>query len=673
MNWDNVTTPEATAANLGSVRMFAVINGSAVFVEVSPIVAMAVAESIEAIPVIDWNPIIDNKLAAALANLGVPKASTLPPGRYELQVDASGNETWVVAGAATGPVPPAPVINVVEGNDIVTAAEAADGVTITGTAEANSTVTVSWGGLNKVATATGGNWSVAYTAGQVPTAGSRPVTATASNANGSGPTATRAVTVESSAPVNTTAPVISGSAAVGTSVTRVAGVWTGAPTITGQWHRNAVEAISGATGAAYTVTTADRGPTRLSYLPYDLYDGGLCPVVATQTGRRYVDPINGLETNDGLTDTTPWKKLKNRTVSNAIIYVIGSGTLNLTGQMATAEAWCQNCFFNNVTIRPQGENIVYIANNVDVDGNQDGSLIYLSSSGAAANNVTIYKIGADGWGTGFYCEGGISNVRFLRCAAKNPTLGTANSNNAHHWYFGYTIGGARPQNVEVAYCEGINTRTTHIGSMVLMYGDGNGLEDIAIHHCLIRTGQKYLRAIDQDLQGTLNADVFCNTFISQFTNGVIEFTNYSTGTAVNSNWKLYSNILVNEHVNRGIIWTQGTHAPNYGGNNTCWATQGQAIFTGTTLAAVGQERNPQLDAFGVAGNTLERGSGSLRTATPCWLGFDSKLPSSTTNVDRGAYQYGPLGGRQGGIRYIETATNSAGTATAGSNIIVVPA
>lgn len=59
-------------------------------------------------------------------------------------------------------------------------------------------------------------------------------------------------------PVNTAAPSISGTPTVGSTLTRVAGTWTGSPTITGQWLRDGV-AISGATGTTHTVVADDVG------------------------------------------------------------------------------------------------------------------------------------------------------------------------------------------------------------------------------------------------------------------------------------------------------------------------------------------------------------------------------------------------------------------------------
>ena len=62
------------------------------------------------------------------------------------------------------------------------------------------------------------------------------------------------------APTNDTAPSIAGDDGLGDTLTRTAGSWSGTPTpsVSGQWRRNGV-AISGETGATYTIVAADSG------------------------------------------------------------------------------------------------------------------------------------------------------------------------------------------------------------------------------------------------------------------------------------------------------------------------------------------------------------------------------------------------------------------------------
>lgn len=120
-----------------------------------------------------------------------------PAGIREVTVD-----TAVDPGA-----PDAPVINAVAGDDVVDATEAAANVTVSGTAEPDSTVTVIWGSTTKdnVAVDGAGNWSVDFVPGELPAAGSSTISATAANAAGSGAAGTHDVTINSTVVVATNA------------------------------------------------------------------------------------------------------------------------------------------------------------------------------------------------------------------------------------------------------------------------------------------------------------------------------------------------------------------------------------------------------------------------------------------------------------------------------------
>ncbi len=90
------------------------------------------------------------------------------------------------------------------------------------------------------------------------------VIVTAANAGGSASAdsaATATIAAAPTAPADTAAPTISGSAQEGQTLTANAGTWSGTTpmTHTYQWQRNGTTNISGATGATYTVGSADVG------------------------------------------------------------------------------------------------------------------------------------------------------------------------------------------------------------------------------------------------------------------------------------------------------------------------------------------------------------------------------------------------------------------------------
>ena len=145
---------------------------------------------------VNWNNIAKPATAAANGSWSVNYAGAEVPSPAEAgglvfpltttATSTSGN----VATAAPVQVlvdriaPGVPVIAAVEGDNVVTVAEAQDGVVISGSGEAGGTLTLAWSGApGKTATvAANGAWAVAYGANEVPSApaGGGPTTVSAS-------------------------------------------------------------------------------------------------------------------------------------------------------------------------------------------------------------------------------------------------------------------------------------------------------------------------------------------------------------------------------------------------------------------------------------------------------------------------------------------------------------
>lgn len=133
------------------------------------------------------------------------------------QIDTSGN-----VGPASSPLnfmldataPNLPVIAAVAGDNKVNAAEKAVGVIINGTAEANASVSITWGATTKTTTANAaGIWTTSFATGQIPADGNTTASASATDTAGNVSTpATRGVTVDTAILLETpTVPVGSGS------------------------------------------------------------------------------------------------------------------------------------------------------------------------------------------------------------------------------------------------------------------------------------------------------------------------------------------------------------------------------------------------------------------------------------------------------------------------------
>ena len=132
------------------------------------------------------------------------QAGTLTDGEYSTGVtlvarDAFGNSTTISDTLVVDTVASVTVAtSAIEGDGTINAAEAADGVTLTGTAQPGSTVDVTFNGITRAATVdAAGNWSVAYLASEIPTGETQAtVTAVATDAAGNMATATGSVDID---------------------------------------------------------------------------------------------------------------------------------------------------------------------------------------------------------------------------------------------------------------------------------------------------------------------------------------------------------------------------------------------------------------------------------------------------------------------------------------------
>lgn len=135
-------------------------------------------------------------------------ASSITAGEHDATVtatstDAAGNvntQTHTFRVDTTTAV----TVNAVAGDDVVNATEQAAGVVLTGTAEAGSTVHVTWNGVTLPATvAADGGWTVTYATAQIPTGSySGTVTVQATDAAGNSATTTRSVVVDTQTSVS---------------------------------------------------------------------------------------------------------------------------------------------------------------------------------------------------------------------------------------------------------------------------------------------------------------------------------------------------------------------------------------------------------------------------------------------------------------------------------------
>lgn len=130
-------------------------------------------------------------------------AGGLPDGSYTVTVRSIENNAAaeisrpLVIDTFTAP----PTISAIAGDNVVTANEKAAGVTVSGTAEAGTSVTVSIGTVSQtVATDASGQWSARFAAGQLPGDGAWEVRATAADVFGNQASAERSIVIAAQNP-----------------------------------------------------------------------------------------------------------------------------------------------------------------------------------------------------------------------------------------------------------------------------------------------------------------------------------------------------------------------------------------------------------------------------------------------------------------------------------------
>ena len=255
--------------------------------------------------------------------------------------DAAGNSTTVTHDLTVDTVAPAVAITTIEGgDDLINAAEAAGGVTVSGTAEIGATLTVN--GVAVTVDASGGWTTSVATAGE----GLLVVTAVATDAAGNSTTVTHDLTVDTLAPAVAITTIeggddlinaaeaaggvtVSGTAEIGATLT-VNGV---AVTVdaSGGWTTSVATAGDGLLVVTAVATDAAGNSTTVTH---DLTVDTLAPAVAITTIEGGDDLINAAEAAGGVTVSGTAEIGATLTVNGVAVTVDASG--GWTTSVATA-------------------------------------------------------------------------------------------------------------------------------------------------------------------------------------------------------------------------------------------------------------------------------------------------------------------------------------------------
>ncbi|PXX48521.1 Ig-like domain (group 3), partial [Pseudomonas sp. LAMO17WK12:I10] len=178
--------------------------------------------------------------------------------------DAAGNTSSTTSSITVDSGAAAAVIAPVAGDNVINAVEKAAGVTVSGTAEAGSTVQLTWGGTAKeVVTDKDGKWTSTFTSDQVPVDGDTTLTAIVTDAagNASSPTA-QAIVVDTdpaAAPVISSVPAAVNGAGKAAGVT-VSGTAEAGRTVKLTWGGTVKEVLADMDGKWAATFTSDQVP-----------------------------------------------------------------------------------------------------------------------------------------------------------------------------------------------------------------------------------------------------------------------------------------------------------------------------------------------------------------------------------------------------------------------------
>lgn len=233
-------------------------------------------------------------------------AADVAPGEYMQDVSVTATDRFGNTASTTGTyaVDTETAVTVetstVEGDGVVNAVEQADGITLTGTAEAGAIVEVTMAGTTHTVTANGrGNWSVDFDASEVPT-GQRTPTVTVTSTDLAGNTATATGEVE----IDTVTAVTVDTSAAGGDGTVNAAERDGGVTLTGMAEAGATVDVTMA-GTTHTVTAGADGSWSADFATAEVPQGERSATVnvtstdlagntATATGTVEIDTVTAV-------------------------------------------------------------------------------------------------------------------------------------------------------------------------------------------------------------------------------------------------------------------------------------------------------------------------------------------------------------------------------------------
>ncbi len=342
--------------------------------------------------------------------------------------DSSGAATPVVPNTTTANAPPAPTIDSVTGNDVISGSEISAGVTVTGAGVAGAMLSIVWGNASKSTTVdAAGHWSVMFAAADVPAAlGSSAITASVTNAGQTSAVTTHSVTIESlptQAPL--AAPTIDTVATddIINASERSAGVAVSGGGVAGA-------ALSISWGASNKTTTVDAGGRWTT-----TFAAGEIPALEGAV------TLSATESRSGQTSSAATRSLTVDTVAPNAPIVLASATGIISGTTSAG---------NKVTLDTNADGVA----DATVTAGANGTFTFTS---ALANNKTVSVVAFDAAG-----NASLAGSVAVPAAPTIAAISTDDLINASERAAGITVTGTGVAGGEVTVTWGTTNKTANV-------------------------------------------------------------------------------------------------------------------------------------------------------------------------------------------------------------------
>lgn len=333
--------------------------------------------------------------------------------------DASGNSTTSTDTLVVDTVAPVINFNTVEGDNVINAVEASNGVTLTGTGEAGASIVVTFQGQQQTTTVAGdGSWSVNYAASSI-AAGtySSDFSVVSTDAAGNSTTSTHTVTVDTETTASVNGPIAGDNVINGTE--QSAGV-----TLTGTAEAGSTVVVTlGA--ASHTVTANASGNWSSVFHSFEIPTG----IASLQAQAVSTDLAGNTTTTASTTvavDTSTYASISSNSagVDNTVNQSESQAGVTFTG---TSEA--------NATITVS---VGGILRTTTADASGNWSALYESGSLTGEYGTTVTVTAQDAAGNQFTSTAIPLAIDTL---VNEPVIELVNDNAAHTYYDISTAGG----------------------------------------------------------------------------------------------------------------------------------------------------------------------------------------------------------------------------------------